>query len=508
MDGTEGEFVGDAEETRRASGSGRRRRVRAAVVAAGAAVVLVPAAWWGLGGDEAGLAAATGPAGTVPRADFDGDGREDLVVTSEFGDAVGVAYGAGPEGGEARRQAVGQEVTGTPEKKGDGVSFAGHTLARDLDGDGYTDLVADVDTYGADKGGDGARSGLLVVWGSAEGLRDGTGTYLRGVPREFSVDQPGDHTLVAGDFDGDRHQDLVVGAGSAKGLLRGPFTREGAPAGTAAVPKTEHRPEGMVSEGAVSDAYAADLNADGADDLVTVHEFEDDAMGGGKFSALTPGGPDGFGTPDATALPGIDHATTGDVDGDGSTDIVLRRHPEDSAPDSAVEGPVEVFHGGKDGPGKGGSRHTVLDQDTAGVPGRTRDGDDFGASLAAGDVDGDGAADVAVGAPGRDEGAGAVILLRGGRDGLTGERAELTSSPARSAEGFGAALRFLDTDDDGHADLAAGAPGEDGARGAAHLLRGARAGLTRAGAAHLTPDTFGIPAPAPARIGLGAHFAR
>jgi hypothetical protein len=56
------------------------------------------------------------------------------------------------------------------------------------------------------------------------------------------------------------------------------------------------------------------------------------------------------------------------------------------------------------------------------VPGLTEDGDLFGTSLATGDFDGDGYADVAVGVPGEDDAsaidAGSVTVLRGSRSGL------------------------------------------------------------------------------------------
>ncbi len=41
----------------------------------------------------------------------------------------------------------------------------------------------------------------------------------------------------------------------------------------------------------------------------------------------------------------------------------------------------------------------MIDQDTEGVPGTQEPNDAFGSAVAAGDVDGDGRADIAVGAP-------------------------------------------------------------------------------------------------------------
>lgn len=55
----------------------------------------------------------------------------------------------------------------------------------------------------------------------------------------------------------------------------------------------------------------------------------------------------------------------------------------------------------------GSAPHNILDADEV--------GDLFGSSLALGDLDGDGIEDLAVGAPGEDEGRGAVYLFRGDR---------------------------------------------------------------------------------------------
>ncbi|MGI5470220.1 integrin alpha [Streptomyces sp. CA-132043] len=67
---------------------------------------------------------------------------------------------------------------------------------------------------------------------------------------------------------------------------------------------------------------------------------------------------------------------------------------------------------------------------------------------------------------------------------------------------------MLDTDKDGKADLAAGAPGEDGTSlkdtGAVWALRGAAGGLTTTGAVSYGPGALGAPE---AGAGLGSGFA-
>jgi hypothetical protein len=98
----------------------------------------------------------------------------------------------------------------------------------------------------------------------------------------------------------------------------------------------------------------------------------------------------------------------------------------------------------------------------------------FGRALVAGDFDGDGYSDLAMGAPGEDVndpvvlGAGAVNVLYGSASGLTGYGDDCwwqgnagVLGTAEESDWFGQALAASDFDGDGHDDLAVGAPGED-----------------------------------------------
>ncbi len=112
------------------------------------------------------------------------------------------------------------------------------------------------------------------------------------------------------------------------------------------------------------------------------------------------------------------------------------------------------------------------------------------------DFDGDGYEDLAIGAPGKDSGAGLVVVMYGGPGGLSFNRhLILRQSPAlhelpEPGDEFGAALAIGDFNGDHYDDLAIGAPGEDGLGGTGptsadigvvHILYGSPSGLSTAG---------------------------
>lgn len=103
----------------------------------------------------------------------------------------------------------------------------------------------------------------------------------------------------------------------------------------------------------------------------------------------------------------------------------------------------------------------------------TNNSDRFGAALAVGDFDNDGFDDLAVGAPGEDNRAGAVFLFRGSETGLHGWKRIRQSDiqvtddyfgnyglGSEAGDEFGASLTVGDFDNDGFDDLVIGSPGE------------------------------------------------
>lgn len=150
----------------------------------------------------------------------------------------------------------------------------------------------------------------------------------------------------------------------------------------------------------------------------------------------------------------------GDFDGDGIEDVALGVPENDLTRPSG--GAVFIFKGAASG---------LPDRPTWIITGQT-DTAQFGAVMAAGDLDGDGRADLAISAPGDDvtvADSGAVYLYGIGPNGPRMLRAPLTGLGRGN---FGAALAIADVDADGDADLIVGSPGADIAPGGAFTARG------------------------------------
>ncbi|MEW2621156.1 FG-GAP-like repeat-containing protein [Streptomyces sp. NPDC048106] len=167
--------------------------------------------------------------------------------------------------------------------------------------------------------------------------------------------------------------------------------------------------------------------------------------------------------------------TLTDFNGDGYGDFAV------SAPAVWLNGKwrvgaVTVFYGSAQG--AAAERHTTITQDASWVPGAAENGDLFGAATTAGDFDGDGYTDLAVGTPledvDTDVNGGLLQIMWGSAKGLTS--ASTVPDPAPAAhDRFGAALAAGDFDGDGRTDLAVGTNGS--------TLYTFRKGISRSGKA-------------------------
>ncbi|MGW7518734.1 FG-GAP-like repeat-containing protein [Streptomyces sp. NPDC054796] len=482
-----------------------QRRTRSAAAVGLAAALTGGFALTALTAGTAGAAAPGAQAAQQVREDFNGDGYQDLAIGAPgtYGQDssagyVAVVYGSPTGLDPATRTVLGQDSPGVPGAAERGDLFGHRLVARDLDGDGLTDLA--VSSPGESRANPVGAGSATVLWGARSGL-SGQGSVVVD-PGEDETYGVGDD-LTGGDFDGDGAQDLLMFRGDARGytVLRGPFTRAGAPASEEAVELT-------TGDSYVLSLAAGDVTGDGADDLFVLQSFEE--MGRGtRFFA---GGDDGL-TARGTLLPSAATGAVGDFDKDGFGDYAYRQVPGGVVENLPYDsGTVKVLYGTASGPG---TRTATFTQATAGVPGTSEANDQFGATLSAGDVNGDGYDDLAAGVPfeaiGTKKAAGSTVLLRGAKAGLTGTGAQAfhqdsagVGGVAEAGDRFGGAVRLLDSSGDGKAGLAVSAPGENGGNGAVWSLRGASGGLTATGSRAFGPGALGAPA---TTARFGASFA-
>ncbi len=387
--------------------------------------------------------------------DVNGDGYADLVVGAS-GSTGGVDVYLGGLSGLAT-------VPDTQNDPGNTVGDAfGASVASagDVDGDGYADLVV-----GA-PGASGSAGSAYVYLGGASGLAR-IPLPLED-PGGMAGDAFGASVASAGDVNGDGYADLVVGAPGASGSAGRAYVYLGGPAGLASVPVTLNDPADTPGDAfGASVTSAGDVNGDGYVD-VAVGAPGASSSAGGAYVYL--GGPSGLGAvpislsdPGTTAGDsfGLPVATAGDMNGDGYADLVVG-----ASGASSSTGSVYVYFGGPSG--------LVTLPTTLNDP-HTTAGDLFGLSVAsAGDVNGDGYVDLAVAAQGVSSASGDVYLFLGGPPSPLGPLVATLSDPGQGpGDTFGASVASAgDLNGDGYADLVAGAPGVASSAGSAYVYLG------------------------------------
>jgi len=205
-----------------------------------------------------------------------------------------------------------------------------------------------------------------------------------------------------------------------------------------------------------------------------------------------------------------------DFNSDGADDLAIGV-PLDNVGTVVGAGAVNVLYGSSPD-GLTGTGSQLLSQDTQGVTGVPEVNDGFGFALASGDFNGDTFADLAVGTPFEEvsgvAAAGAVTVLYGSANGLTGIGSQLFTQVAGTVEAndeFGAVLAAGDFNGDTFADLAAAAPLEglrsNNQHGAFSVLPGSANGLTGTGGQLFTQDTPGVPGTAEVGDEFGSALA-
>ncbi len=281
-----------------------------------------PVSMAGKGAPQQPIPRGQGGKGSKVDNDFNGDGARDLVlddlVHPDHGDdaGIGIVYGRG-QGKRGLNPGARQLVSA----HSNGARTSGQLPAAfdseascDLDGDGFSDLLVSTDPPYDGQGQPPVP--LQILFGSPKGL---TGKAVQlNVPAQARFGNDWPDQPVCGDLDGDGANDLVLHATGARlTYLRGPFKRNGAPR---AAGKPVTAPGNNLVTG-----RATDVDGDGYDDVL-VRKAADAA--GAATSALVMGGPQG---PDETGvlLP-------------AGKDIAFGRFGEGKGMDAAVAGPKGV----------------------------------------------------------------------------------------------------------------------------------------------------------------------
>lgn len=283
--------------------------------------------------------------------DWDGDGVGDMACGAPFvsiaGDRDGVAYvilGSASE--------VPDLETAYLEMQGEAAGDYAGSLTfglGDTDGDGLSDLY--VSAYGEDTGGASAGA-VYVVPGGTSGEAYALGDAPAKIIGEQAQDEIGGHpynsgrSREVGDVNDDGYADLITGAriypwdgepqGSRVYLFYGPLSGVSSTSEAAAVFTGED------GEFPWADSEGADLNADGASDVIvgspdSYFEDENPGVSGHTYVAFGPAsgtyGPGDYDVSlscgDGTAL-GWAQDGSADADGDGFNDLLVGDSGDDA----------------------------------------------------------------------------------------------------------------------------------------------------------------------------------
>jgi hypothetical protein len=327
--------------------------------------------------------------------------------------------------------------------------------AGDVNGDGYSDLLVGAPFF---TNGEAAEGRVFLFYGSPSGPAD-TPDWVS----ESNIANAlyGAAVSAAGDVNGDGFADVIVGApflsnGQAtEGRI---YVFHGSAAGLGALPARTIESDQAGAALGWSVATAGDVNGDGFADVIAGAPLFDNGQTDEGRVFVYHGSTAGIAATPAWSAEsnqgsgelGFSVGAAGDVNGDGFADVIAGAEHFDNG--QTDEGRAFVYHGSAGGLAAVAAWVVESDQARA----------NFGAAVAgAGDVNGDGYADVIVGAPLYDEVAtdeGRTFVYHGSAAGLATSFAWAAGSSQADARWGSAVATAGDYNADGHADVVIGAP--------------------------------------------------
>jgi len=384
--------------------------------------------------------------------DVNGDGYSDVIVGAQGNDAGGTDAGRAYIffGGISMDNTADVIMTGEAidDRFGYSVSTAG-----DVNGDGYSDVI--VGAYSNDIGGTDA--GRVYIFFGSTSMDNTADVTMTGVT---AGDRFGISVSTAGDVNGDGYSDVIVGAtlSDAGGTDAGrSYIYFGGTSmdNTADVIMTG---EAANDQFGVSVYTTGDVNGDGYSDVIVGAPWNDAGGSNAGRSYIYFGGTSMDNTADVTMTGeaagdffGYSVSTAGDVNGDGYSDVIVGARLNDAGGTDA--GRSYIYFGGA-------SVDNIADVTMTGVT----SGDLFGTSVsAAGDVNGDGYSDIIVSANVNDAGgsnAGRVYIFFGGTS--MDNIADVIMTGEAAGDLFGSSVSTAgDVNGDGYSDVIVGAHSND-----------------------------------------------
>lgn len=397
------------------------------------------------------------PFTTMVKGDVNGDGYADPhfgAIGWNAGDDTGAAYlFNGSADGTATTYT--NRITGNA--AGDILGQA--TTTADVNGDGFSDLL-----IGAPGAGAGAGE-FRIYYGSASGISETPSATFPGSATEALGCAIGN----AGDTNGDGFDDIVVGAimyngaGSERGAV---YVYTGSATGLPTTPTQTLVGTANDDHLGIFVAGQGDVNGDGFDDIIasTRNEVTD-----ANNAYVYHGAAEGVGTTANTTLTGPIKSyfgwtsyIAGDFNGDGYDDVAV------GAPVEASEqGAAYIYYGSETG------IPTTEDKKYLGA-----DKYVFGILAPAGDVNGDGFDDLAIGEITFNSEKGHAFLYLGSASGLPDAASTEFNSPGDNEQIFGIPIPGLDTNGDGFSDPIFTGPGYNNTseKGAGYIYPGSASG--------------------------------